>query len=317
MNKYFIDESIALLMYEFLRTKKPIYVYNILLRYFYFYFLHEKLIDKLDINLEIKPSVTDFNDWYYRLIPEKKIESALSIINSEYWVPLCGVDHTFYYSIDIESNMELFKHFSSLPWYDWSPGGTVLEVGSGFGIYVFLFNLFKRYYSLKKLHIYSFDFDEYKIEKLRSLYQFLNLTDKNDFIIGDCSNKVTFEFLKYDLIRLFYSETFSGKGAHTQDYFRIMDNVFANFDKLIRSEIIFPYHFIINNQKFSAKEYVDYITHSKSDEYKRHFIEAFLINGKYQYLTGYEMDNETAEIREYIKDRFGKRVGFRWGINIV
>lgn len=317
MNKYFVNESIAILMYEFLSTKKPIYVYNILLRYFYFYFLHEKLTNKLDIKLDIKPSVQDFNNWYVRLISEEKIESVLSVINSEHWIPLCGVDHTFYYSIDIESNTELFRHFSLLPWYDWGIGGTVLEVGSGFGIYVFLFNLFKKYYGYNDLQIYSFDFDTYKIEKLKSLYKFLNLTDKNDFVIGDCSKKETFKFLKRKPIKLFYSETFSGKGAHTQDYFKIMNNVFSNFSKSIRPEAIFPYQFIINGQEFSAKEYVDYVNSSNNDDYLNHFIDAFKINGKYQYLTGYEIDAETAEIKEYIKSRFKNRIGFRWGINIV
>jgi hypothetical protein len=316
MDRYFLNASIKNLLYLFITTKRPLYVYNILLRYFYFYFLHERIVDKLKIKLDLKPLVSDLQDWYTKPIPYSNISRSLSIINSEYWIPLCGVDHTFYYSLDIESNTELFRHFSLYDWKNWKDG-VVLEVGSGFGIYVFLFNLFKKYYENKNLYIYSFDFDQYKIDKLKDLYRFLGLVDKNDFILGDCSEKETFKFLNNKSIHLFYSETFSGKGAHTQDYFKIMDNLFNNFRGIINPENIFPYWFIINKKEYSALDYVNYVNNSNSDEYLNHFIDGFIINNRYQSLTGYDIDDETIEIKNYIQEKFKKRIGFRWGINIV
>lgn len=314
---FFLDQSVQHLFNQFMETKKSIYVYNILLRYFYLYFLHEKLIKKLNITLHMKYSINDLLHWYENSISYNYIEDSLKIINSPKWIPLCGVDHTFYYSIDIESNIELFRHFAEYPWDEWN-NGVVLEVGSGFGIYSFVFNLFKKYYNLDNLHIYSFDFDTYKVDKLKDLYKFLKLTDNNDFIIGDCSKKETFEFLRKEKIYLLYSETFSGKGAHTQDYFKIMNNVFNNFNETLSYNThIFPYEFIINNKKYSAREYVEYVNASENDDYLKHFIDGFLINGKYQFLTGYEIDKETIEIREYIRNKFPRRIGFRWGINIV
>lgn len=266
--KYIIQDKTDLEILElFIQTDHPIYVFNLLLKYFYY---------NLSISTKKYSYIFKYNN--------ETLNELLEYYKNNYET-FKKIDHTFYYSLDIESNIELFRHFLKYPWEKWD-NGTILEVGSGFGIYTYLFNLFKDYYNLTNLKIISYDFSKYKIKKLKKIGAILQWTN-NEYNIADATKTETFESLKTDNIKLIYSETFSSLGYDRENYNRIISNI----KKCKLKGIIFPKDFIIKE---------NLITHVK-------------INDHYQSLSGFEIDLESIKIKKYIELKFKGYFGFRWG----
>lgn len=267
--KYLIKDKTDLELLDlFVQTDDAIYCFNLLLRYFYY-----------NINIETKKytKVLNYNEVNLTDCFEYYRENAEILKNKN------THDHTIYYSLDINSNVELFRHFLN---FKWENEGTVLEVGSGFGIYTYLFNLIKEYYNFE-FKLVSYDFSEYKINKLKQIGALLKWKN-NEYYVADATKPETFDSVKNDNIKLIYSETFSSLGVNRENYNRIMNNIaYCGL-----SGIIFPNDFIIENDIFKKVK----------------------INGKYQSLDGFEIDDRSKEIEKYIKENYDGLFGFRWGL---
>lgn len=287
--KYVIENQTDLeLLTNFIQTDDPVYVYNLLLRYFYYNMCIElnRYEDLANFNIS---TLTEFLIFYK--------ENYEKLTN---W----HQDHTLYYALDVNSNVELFRHFLKYPWEQWNDK-TILEVGAGFGIYVFLFNLIKTYYNLNT-RIKAYDFSEYKINKIKQVGNFLQWNN-TVYTIADCCLRETFKDCVDDDIVLIYSETFSRR-VGKEPYFRIMQNIIQKCSDLIRTPyILFPKDFIIEGEH---TETTAYINHMNEDAY----IQYFLVNEKYQSLIEFDVDEETTKLTNYIQHQWGDCIGFRWTV---
>ncbi len=288
--QFFIDDNIENLFKSFIETKEPIYVYNILIRYFHLYFNH-----------------TTTKNYYTDNIDKNTIYATLDMINTPEWKSLLEKDHTIRYSLDMITNTTLFRHFCEYDWENWKDGN-VLELGSGFGIYVFMFVLLKKYYKLDNLQILSADFSEYKINNLTSLYKSLN--EDVNLVCGDCTDPALYSHLKDQKIHLLYSETFSQIDALRESFFKIMDTVLQqNLD----IDNTFPEDFIISKTEYKYNLFIDQFRSMIWEEGSRiGNINAIKI-GKYYYnIQNPKEDAKTTAMRHYVERKFNDRIAIRW-----
>jgi len=284
--KYLIENiSNQELLHQFIETDDSIYVFNLLARYFYY---------NLCIEMEQEYKMGEFNTQNFA-----EVISFFKQHSEE--LKLWRNDHTIRYALDVLSNTILFRHFLNYPWTQWE-NKTVLEVGAGFGIYVFLFNLIKEYYNVN-IQLKSYDLSDYKLDKIRKIGEFLEWSD-NKIITADCCVSETFDDCINDDIALIYSETFS-REVGREPYFKIIDNIiFDCKDSIKQPYILFPSYFTIEGKNVNAVEY----THHKDDDDK---ISHVKINGIYQSLYGFEVDDNTQAITDYMREYYPEH-GFRW-----
>lgn len=270
--KYYLNEPSEEMFEKFIKTNEPIYFFNILLNYF-----------NLSMNVMYGP-MNLFEAFEYCSVNTSKIKDD---------------DYTYYFSLDISSNIKLARYFLSLPWEEWD-NKDIFEVGCGFGLYTHFFNLIKDYYKLNT-KIYSYDFVRTKIRKLRKIELLLGWS--NNIIL--CKDCIKFRDFKDKDIALLYSETFSSKAALKEDYFRIMKNIISQ-DINIHDKI-FPREFIISGKQYTTKEYL--LNLNKDD-----VIESVKIGNEMCSLSEFRCDDEL-EIYNYMKNEFEYKnvFGFRWG----
>ena len=132
---------------EYYNTRSEKYLLNILARHFFM-----KMCTRFKYDLE-------FNEDNFNRILKIYKKGAIEYIRIE-------DDHTIFYCMDVVSNKKILDEILTYPWEDWK-GHTVLEVGSGFGVFTYLFNLIKEYFDID-VEIVSIDFSESKINSLNS-----------------------------------------------------------------------------------------------------------------------------------------------------
>ena len=258
------------LLNKFIHTNDPIYCYNLLVRYFYY---------NMSVEMNKFRYIYDFN--------EINLEQVFDFYKNEYnrLIKVSTGDRTIYYSLDLISNIELFRHFLKYPWSSWNDK-IVIECGVGFGIYTYLFNLIKMLFNVN-LSIHSIDYSEYKIKKLEKISGLLQWSD-NVIKCADAREVLTFD--GYDgNVKLIYSETFSMFDVSKENYFLIKDNLEKCFD--FNETILFPKDFVIENDS----------------------IKSVVINGVYRNLSNFRVDNRSQNIMNDLLSEYPKIFGFRWG----